>query len=93
LVGCGGKSPESGANTAPAGNNAPTDDSGSKNNEPVTLTFYQFYAGLSDKELDQYFIQPLKKKFPNVTLKKIYSGLQGPLWTHTTSSLPVRIPI
>ena len=86
LAGCGGKSADGGSNSGAAavganasGSAAPSDDSGSKYTEPVTLTFYQFYAGLSDKELDQYFIQPLKKKFPNVTLKKIYSGLQGPL--------------
>jgi multiple sugar transport system substrate-binding protein len=47
--------------------------------EPINLTFYKFYVGLTDKEFDQYFVQPLKKKYPNVTLTLVNSGLTGPL--------------
>lgn len=49
-----------------------------KNTEPVTLTFYKYFAGLTDKEFDDYFVQPVKKKFPNVTLKSVAGKVTGP---------------
>ncbi|CAG7619234.1 ABC transporter substrate-binding protein [Paenibacillus allorhizosphaerae] len=42
--------------------------------EPVKLSFYSFGVSLTDADFDYLFVQPLKKKFPNVTLDWIKSG-------------------
>ncbi|CAG7596885.1 hypothetical protein PAESOLCIP111_00103 [Paenibacillus solanacearum] len=78
LAGCGStaEKPKEGA-AAPATSEPASDQP--VVTEPITLTFYRFYAGLSDKEYNEYFVQPLQKKYPNVTLKFIYSSLTGPL--------------
>lgn len=68
--------PEQGGNGGKAEGDVSTNP---KNNEPVNLTFYRYYAGLSDAEFDQYFVQPIQKKYPNVTLTPIYSGKTGSL--------------
>jgi multiple sugar transport system substrate-binding protein len=83
LAGCmsGTKEADKGAGTAPAP--APLKDEALTDTpvmtDPINLTFYKFYVGLTDKEFDQYFVQPLKKKYPNVTLTLVNSGLTGPL--------------
>ncbi|CAG7595337.1 hypothetical protein PAESOLCIP111_00035 [Paenibacillus solanacearum] len=59
----GGPSP-GGSTTAP----------NAQSTEPVKLTFYSFGVSLTDADFDYLFVQPLKKKFPNVTLDWIKSG-------------------
>ncbi|MCC2684824.1 MAG: family 1 extracellular solute-binding protein [Paenibacillaceae bacterium] len=36
--------------------------------DPVQLSVYQLSAVLTDADFDKYFVQPVKKKFPNITL-------------------------
>jgi multiple sugar transport system substrate-binding protein len=45
--------------------------------EPANLTLYTFNSGLTDEEFQQFFTDPLKKKFPQVTLKKVKGEKTG----------------
>jgi multiple sugar transport system substrate-binding protein len=36
--------------------------------EPVSLTLFRYYAGLTEQEFDQYIAKPVKSKFPHVTI-------------------------
>jgi multiple sugar transport system substrate-binding protein len=42
--------------------------------EPVTLKVFQISAALTDKEFEDYFVQPVKKKYPNITLEIVRNG-------------------
>ncbi|MCZ8515214.1 extracellular solute-binding protein [Paenibacillus filicis] len=39
--------------------------------KPVTLKVYQTVAALSDAEFQDYFVDPVKKKYPNITLELV----------------------
>jgi multiple sugar transport system substrate-binding protein len=61
--------------------NASTGDAGSTSSQenkvsdqPVTLKVFQISAALTDKEFEDYFIQPVKKKYPNITLELVRNG-------------------
>jgi multiple sugar transport system substrate-binding protein len=74
-AGCGNGT---GGKTEAGGAVKGTEGEAAAGNEPVTLTFYRFFAGLTDSEFDEYFAQPVKKKWPNVTLKLVIGQKQGP---------------
>lgn len=44
------------------------------NNDPITLQLYQYSSSLADEEFEMYFAQPVKKKFPHVTLELVRYG-------------------
>jgi multiple sugar transport system substrate-binding protein len=48
-----------------------------KPSEPVTLRIYQKIAGLSDTEFLRYFVEPVKKKFPHITLEIVRASQPG----------------
>jgi multiple sugar transport system substrate-binding protein len=56
-------------NAANAGNSAakPAIDP----NKPVTLSLYQYSAFLTDEEFQELMVDPLKKKYPSVTLQLV----------------------
>lgn len=63
LVGCGGKDSEGGAiNTAEK-----------KENTPVEFTFMP-HSSISDAQLESFIVEPLKKKYPHITLKIVRQG-------------------
>lgn len=41
--------------------------------EPVTLTFYQ-HASISDAEIEKFIVEPVKKKYPNISFNVIRNG-------------------
>ncbi|MDB5083300.1 MAG: hypothetical protein JWN30_186 [Bacilli bacterium] len=43
--------------------------------DPVTLTVYTYFMNISDDEINQYLVQPLKEKYPNITLNFIRKGV------------------
>ncbi|MCZ8516886.1 extracellular solute-binding protein [Paenibacillus filicis] len=45
--------------------------------EPVKIRVYQKIAGISDQEFQRYFVEPVKKKYPNVTLEIVRGGDKG----------------
>jgi multiple sugar transport system substrate-binding protein len=47
--------------------------------KPADMTLYVYNTGLSDTDFQQLFQEPLKTKFPNVTMKMIHSPKTGPL--------------
>lgn len=42
-----------------------------QNNEPVTLTLYQRSAGISDEEFQTLIAEPVKKKYPYISLELV----------------------
>jgi multiple sugar transport system substrate-binding protein len=68
LSGCGGGGEET--------------DKGAKgsdtaSNEPVTLTIYP-QTGLSDAQFQNYFVNPIKQKYPNITLQLLDKTMGTP---------------
>lgn len=63
-AGCSGKQPAA----------SPSDDF-KVSTEPVTLKFYVNVTRLSDIEYQNIFVEPLKKKHPNITLQKLEGEL------------------
>ncbi|WP_282942909.1 extracellular solute-binding protein [Paenibacillus sp. RC67] len=66
--------------TALAGCNQGTgtkDDKGSiqtkVTNEPITLTLYQ-HAAISNEEIDKFIVQPVQKKYPNISFNIVRKG-------------------
>lgn len=58
------------ATTNPPTTNTPTTPANdSKPKEPIELTITPFYLSMTDEEFDQILIQPLKAKYPHMTLK------------------------
>lgn len=39
------------------------------NNEPVTLSIYDYQAGFNDRELQTYIIKPIQAKYPNISFE------------------------
>jgi multiple sugar transport system substrate-binding protein len=59
------------------------------NMEPAALSVYQLSATLTDSEFDEYFVQPIKKKFPHITLKLVRNGKgSSPQELVTTGQFP-----
>lgn len=44
--------------------------------EPITLKFYVNVTRLSPLEYDKFFVEPVKKKYPNITLEKLEGDLE-----------------
>jgi multiple sugar transport system substrate-binding protein len=44
--------------------------------EPVTLKFYVAYGAFPKEEFETYFIEPIKKKYPHITLEWVSGKLQ-----------------
>jgi multiple sugar transport system substrate-binding protein len=65
LAGCSGSKGGTGA----GGPENPIDP-----NQPLTLSLYQYSANLSDEEFRVLMAEPLKKKYPNVTLELVRAG-------------------
>ncbi|MCZ8511812.1 extracellular solute-binding protein [Paenibacillus filicis] len=42
-------------------------------NEPITLTLYQ-HAAISNEEIDKFVVQPVKKKYPNISINIVRKG-------------------
>jgi multiple sugar transport system substrate-binding protein len=75
IIGCGG------ANSAKGSQAANGDAKSAKNSitnaigsAPVTLKIYQYGLGLTDDDFNNFFVQPVKKKYPNITLELVHSG-------------------
>ncbi|MDQ1913460.1 extracellular solute-binding protein [Paenibacillus sp. GD4] len=45
--------------------------------DPVTLNFYRYFTGLTDDEFAKYIVEPVKLKFPNVTLNFVKGETTG----------------
>jgi multiple sugar transport system substrate-binding protein len=63
---------------AGCGNNAPQDEGqkadDNENNQPVVLTLYQKGAKLSDEEFRTMIVEPVKQKYPHITIELIRTG-------------------
>lgn len=73
ITGCAGQSETKNNNTNGAKDN-PTKAPTAANNpttEPVTLKFYVGGGTLTDTEFKTFFVEPVKKKFPNITLELV----------------------
>jgi multiple sugar transport system substrate-binding protein len=76
LSGCGG------GNTG-AGDTGPiTDPAGKGNatapqisNEPVTIRMFQLNTAITDEQFNDFFVEPVKKKHPNITMELIRGTL------------------
>ncbi|WP_028552407.1 ABC transporter substrate-binding protein [Paenibacillus sp. UNC451MF] len=42
-------------------------------NEPITLTLYQ-HAAISNEEIDKFIVQPVQKKYPNISFNIVRKG-------------------
>ncbi|MDQ1908974.1 extracellular solute-binding protein [Paenibacillus sp. GD4] len=42
-------------------------------NEPITLTLYQ-HAAMSNDDIDKFIVQPVQKKYPNISFKIVRKG-------------------
>lgn len=42
-------------------------------NEPITLTLYQ-HAAMSNEEIDKFIVQPVQKKYPNISFNIVRKG-------------------
>jgi multiple sugar transport system substrate-binding protein len=67
LSGCGGST----GKTSEAGAGA---DAAVKNTEPVKLTVYQHSANIADDEFQHLIADPVKKKYPNITMELIHTS-------------------
>ena len=45
-------------------------------NDPVTLTFFVHAVRLTDREFQNFIVEPVKKKHPNITLEKLNGNLE-----------------
>ncbi|MEF3304459.1 ABC transporter substrate-binding protein [Paenibacillus sp. GYB003] len=76
---------------AGAGSGAPNDE-GSPRGEPakpVTLTFYQYSAFLTDEEFQELIAKPVKSKYPHITLELVRDGKgTSPSELVTAGSMP-----
>ncbi|MCC2686258.1 MAG: transporter substrate-binding protein, partial [Paenibacillaceae bacterium] len=65
LAGCGGagSKDQAGGSEAGAGKSAPP-----ASNEPVTVSIVMHQGYFKDQEVQKYFIDPVKKKHPNITI-------------------------
>ncbi|MEF3303204.1 ABC transporter substrate-binding protein [Paenibacillus sp. GYB003] len=67
LAGCSSKQPASGGGGKETEYTVPTD--------PVTLKFYVNVTRLSELEYQTIYVEPLKKKYPHITLQKLEGDL------------------
>ncbi|MCC2685571.1 MAG: extracellular solute-binding protein family 1 [Paenibacillaceae bacterium] len=68
LSGCSGSAGDSSQTGAGAA------DSAVKSTEPVKLTVYQHSANITDEEFAQIVSEPVKKKYPNITMELIHTS-------------------
>lgn len=48
-------------------------DTNAVSTEPITLTLYQ-HASISDAEIEKFIVEPVKKKYPNISFSVIRNG-------------------
>ncbi|CAG7607773.1 hypothetical protein PAESOLCIP111_00994 [Paenibacillus solanacearum] len=53
--------------------------------EPITLTVFQEFTGITDEEFNRFIAEPVKKKFPQVTMQLVRSS-QGKTIENMVSS-------
>jgi multiple sugar transport system substrate-binding protein len=68
VVGCSKTEP------VPAESVAKQDAAQEKQHDPLTLKFYQFDLVLTDADFQKLFADPVKKKFPYITLELVRAG-------------------
>jgi multiple sugar transport system substrate-binding protein len=71
LSACGG-TPDQAEGTAPA-NNSEKQQVPAKPAEPVTLKLY-IATGITDEDIQNYIVDPVKKKYPNITIEPLKPG-------------------
>jgi len=74
IVGCSdskGKASGSTANPATDKAAATTAPKGEENNKPVTITLYVDSATITELEFQKFFAEPIKKKYPHITMKML----------------------
>jgi len=42
--------------------------------EPKTITLYRYGVNLTDEEFQNFFVEPVKKKYPHITLQMVVQG-------------------
>jgi multiple sugar transport system substrate-binding protein len=91
VSGCGGQAPQQNVagNDKPAPAATPTapESAPAKALEPVTLTMITVQP-LTDEELDKYILQPLHKKYPHITLKRIVGDTKKFVDMHFAGETP-----
>ncbi|TMV49946.1 extracellular solute-binding protein [Paenibacillus mesophilus] len=65
-IGCQSQNKSGGKSTDPA----------EVRTEPVTLKFYVAYGAFPKEEFETYFVEPIKKKYPHITLEWVGGKLQ-----------------
>jgi multiple sugar transport system substrate-binding protein len=68
MTGTGAGSDDGAETTAPAKAEAP------KTAEPVTLSYFDYTVGVPSEDFQKLFVEPTKKKYPNITLQFIEKG-------------------
>jgi multiple sugar transport system substrate-binding protein len=69
LAGC---SPSGGAGQKPGEPTKSANATEAKANAaPITLQVFQYQANITDEEFNKYFVEPIKKRYPNITLQLV----------------------
>lgn len=79
LAGCGakeGKSNENGNTGNETANTQNEKPAFAPSTDPVTLKLYVHVVRLSDLEYNEFFLKPLKAKYPHITLEKIEGKIE-----------------
>ncbi|WP_158606696.1 ABC transporter substrate-binding protein [Paenibacillus ginsengarvi] len=74
LAGCNGSPQQAEGVSKEASSAAPSTKEPEVPPEPVTLVFYVARGDLPDEEFEAYFVKPVKKKYPHITLKLVRAG-------------------
>jgi multiple sugar transport system substrate-binding protein len=69
IAGCSGSGEE-----APDAQGVSATPAAKSSNEPINLTVYQRFANITDAEFEQFFVQPIKRKYPHITLSLVRNG-------------------
>ncbi|CAG7638122.1 ABC transporter substrate-binding protein [Paenibacillus allorhizosphaerae] len=73
LSGCAGKE----AAAPQLESSEPKDVPASVTKDPVTIKMYHKGGTISDQEFNSYFVEPVAKKYPNITLELVRDSVKG----------------
>ncbi|WP_028547797.1 ABC transporter substrate-binding protein [Paenibacillus sp. UNC451MF] len=73
LSGCSGKETNSSQQESPKSKDIPA----SVTKDPVTIKMYHKGGTISDEEFKNYFVEPVSKKYPNITLELVRDSAKG----------------
>ncbi|MCC2686329.1 MAG: extracellular solute-binding protein family 1 [Paenibacillaceae bacterium] len=69
LSGCGGGNNQSGSNPETQSGEADTQKIAPVSTEPVTIRMFQSSTNITDEQFNSFFVDPVKKKYPNITVE------------------------